>query len=574
MSTENDFQSMNPNPKHHRYTHTVPYPYYPYYHSPPQNININCGNNELQSEITKLNQLVNGYEQQLSFVTDTVGMLNKQVNLLEKQVSVLNKRLTLANRVTLANRKLLHKKPQHKNNDCDFTPPRKIIPKINIDIIPVTRDSQTDQSMVIQMDKNVKDSKNMFGSIMTLIEAIEKKKAEDTSNDNPKNESDSEQSVEYDEDIEYHELDIEINTIDDLIKLGEEYGKQVVDEKPIEKEPEKPNLLRGVILKNGKIKFIDDSNVPTSNDSPVVPESKNTNGYIHNNKRYSINLETLYKLIKPLKKLQTMVGLGVLKNSIVEMVMYFLQEFENKNNNMLHTVIEGPPGVGKTEVGKILAEIYVSLGIIKSNKFKLVKRSDLIGEYLGHTAVKTQKVIDEANGGVLFIDEAYSLGNEEKRDSFSKECIDTINLNLSENKSKFICIIAGYPDELDKCFFAYNPGLERRFPFRLKIDGYKADELRDIFIKKVTDIKWELTDEINMSNLNQFFVKHLNEFQYYGGDIETLLVMCKFAHSKRVFGKHPINRKKINMNDLQVGFQRFVDNKKKNTAKYSGNMYS
>src|SRR5206468_3477702 len=99
-------------------------------------------------------------------------------------------------------------------------------------------------------------------------------------------------------------------------------------------------------------------------------------------KKYSINLEILYKLIKPLTKLKSMIGLSSVKNAIVDMIMYYLQNFENKNNNMLHTVIEGPPGVGKTELGKILAEIYADLGITKSNKFRLVKRSDLVGEYL------------------------------------------------------------------------------------------------------------------------------------------------------------------------------------------------
>ena len=89
---------------------------------------------------------------------------------------------------------------------------------------------------------------------------------------------------------------------------------------------------------------------------------------------------------------------------------------------MLHTSIEGPPGVGKTKLGRILAHIYSALDIIPSKRFKRVRRTDLIGKYLGHTAHKTQEVINEAEGGVLFIDEAYSLGDNENRDSFSKEC--------------------------------------------------------------------------------------------------------------------------------------------------------
>lgn len=285
---------------------------------------------------------------------------------------------------------------------------------------------------------------------------------------------------------------------------------------------------------------------------------------IINGKKYSINLRILHKLIKPLTKLKSMIGLENVKNAIIDMILYYLQNFEKKNNNMLHTVIEGPPGVGKTQLGKILAEVYAGLGVIPSSKFKIVKRSDLVGEYLGHTAPKTQKVIDEADGGVLFIDEAYSLGNEDKKDSFSKECIDVINQNLSENKNKFICIIAGYPDELDKCFFSYNPGLKRRFPFKFRIDGYSSEELKDIFLKRVTDIKWKLNEkDYANKELLDFFTKNKENFPFYGGDIDNFLLNCKFAHSRRVFGKHPKNKRNFNKNDIEIGFSRFIQNKKK-----------
>ena len=123
--------------------------------------------------------------------------------------------------------------------------------------------------------------------------------------------------------------------------------------------------------------------------------------------------------------------------------------------------------------------------ILKNEKFVKARRSDLIAGYLGQTAKATQKIIDSAIGGVLFIDEVYSLGNSEKRDSFAKECIDTINENLTEKKTDFICIIAGYKDEIDSCFFSYNSGLERRFPVRFTIEEYKPEELFLIFIKSI-----------------------------------------------------------------------------------------
>ena len=246
----------------------------------------------------------------------------------------------------------------------------------------------------------------------------------------------------------------------------------------------------------------------------------------------------------------------------MDMILYYIQDFEKGNDQLLHTVIEGPPGVGKTEFGRILGEIYAALGIISSDTFKVVKRTDLVGEYLGHTAIKTQKVIDEAEGGVLFIDEAYSLGNEEKRDSYSKECIDTLNQNLTENRNKFICIIAGYPNELDRCFFAYNPGLKRRFPFRFVMEGYTPLELKEIFLKMVNDSNWELGKDANKEFLDDFFTKNKEKFTFYGGDMENLLTSCKFCHSHRVIGKHPKYRRILTKKDLDKGFKRLIDNKK------------
>jgi hypothetical protein len=436
-------------------------------------------------------------------------------------------------------------------------------------------------------------------------------------------ESDEEIEIsDHDSDEEYDELDIEIKTIDDLIKLGKEFEK--IESKPNEqashekdnsnarrsyfeqKDPrdllmrdfdtysrhpkgyssksglradlrdtissnvdnkvryfkDEPIAPKFILTKDGKIKClkpIEPSKIP------IKSEPKIAKTYIVNGKKYNINLEILYKLVKPLTKLQSMIGLDKVKIAVIDMILYYLQSFEKRNNDMLHTVIEGPPGVGKTQLGMILAEIYAGLGVIKSNKFKLVKRSELVGEYMGHTAPKTQKIIDEADGGVLFIDEAYALGSEDKKDSFNKECIDTINQNLSEKKRNFICIIAGYPDELDKCFFSYNPGLKRRFSIRYAIDGYNSSELKNIFVKKVKDIKWQINETSEME-LSELFDRNKDKFPYFGGDIETYLLNCKFVHSRRVFGKHPKNKRKLNMQDLKTGLDRFVLNKKKESV--------
>ena len=275
-------------------------------------------------------------------------------------------------------------------------------------------------------------------------------------------------------------------------------------------------------------------------------------------KKYNIDMISLNKLIEPLTDLKRMIGMPKLKKAILDQVIYFLQDFEEKNNHMMHTIIEGPPGSGKTEVAKILAKIYAKLGFLKKDKVTAVRRSDLIGQYLGQTAIKTQKAIDSAKGGVLLIDEAYSLGNPEGRDSYSKECIDTINQNLSEGKSDFICIIVGYKKALKESFFSYNAGLERRFPFRYTIDEYDHNDLMNIFKKLLVDYKWDLNTE--EKKLEKFFEENRKIFEFNGGDLETLIQCSKISHSRRVFTLDENEKKKLTIDDLKAGLKSMMEN--------------
>ena len=169
------------------------------------------------------------------------------------------------------------------------------------------------------------------------------------------------------------------------------------------------------------------------------------------------------------------------------------------------------------------------------------------------------------------IDEAYSLGNPEGRDSFSKECIDTINQNLSEEKSEFICIIVGYKNSLKNSFFSYNPGLERRFPFRYTIDEYTHEDLYNIFKKLLVDYKWEMI--IDDKKCLKFFEENRKIFEFNGGDLETLIQCSKIAHSRRVFTLEIPNKKKLTIDDLENGLKLMMENediaKRKNQSDFN-----
>ena len=282
--------------------------------------------------------------------------------------------------------------------------------------------------------------------------------------------------------------------------------------------------------------------------------------------KYNINMKVLHDIKEPLIELNNMIGMKTLKNNIVDQILYFVQGLHkndallvnNANCDFMHTVIYGPPGTGKTEIAKIMGKIYSNIGILKKGTFKKVSRSDLIAGYLGQTASKTQDVIKEALGGVLFIDEAYSLGNPEKRDSFAKECIDTLCEALSEHKDNLMVIVAGYEKELKECFFKFNQGLDSRFTWRFKTDDYNHEDLHKIFLKKVKDIGWTIDENAGINS--DWFKNNKDYFKFYGRDIENILAKTKIAHGKRVFCKSEDIKKKITLIDLNKGFDMYLKN--------------
>jgi hypothetical protein len=279
---------------------------------------------------------------------------------------------------------------------------------------------------------------------------------------------------------------------------------------------------------------------------------------------YNIDLAMIKSLIPEMEDLNGMIGQEEFKKQVVTLILYYSMHLNRKNDDLLHTAIYGEPGIGKTEFAQKLANIYLKLGVLKNNIFRKVRRSDLIAGYLGQTSLKTAEVLKSVRGGVLFIDEAYSIGNssgKDTQDSYSKECLDLINQSLTEMREGddkyFILMIAGYKDELKRNFFGMNDGLERRFSIHFTMESYSPKELTEIFIKKTNDSGWSVEEG---AITEEFMKEHYSHFKYFGGDMELLFVKCKITHSKNLLAGKSKNKKCISAADIKDGFDLFMKN--------------
>ena len=279
--------------------------------------------------------------------------------------------------------------------------------------------------------------------------------------------------------------------------------------------------------------------------------------------RKSLDYKQLIKLEEPLKELESLIGMHTVKKNIIYQIMYYIKKGYSLNE-MLHTAVYGPPGSGKTSLAHIIGKIYLQLGILKNNKFVIGNRSNLIAKYLGQTAIKTKELMDSAKGGVLFIDEVYQLGaaRDGNRDSFAKECVDTINQYLTENMGEIVVIVAGYETDVKECFFAQNQGLERRFPWTYDVGDYTPADLEAIFIKQAREHGYDFSiDAIESS----FFTTNMKHFTFGGGDTENLMNKCKLVQSMRTLGS--VSKDNIFVrDDIERGFKLFMEHKERNAA--------
>uniref|UniRef100_A0A6C0KBS6 AAA+ ATPase domain-containing protein n=1 Tax=viral metagenome TaxID=1070528 RepID=A0A6C0KBS6_9ZZZZ len=282
-------------------------------------------------------------------------------------------------------------------------------------------------------------------------------------------------------------------------------------------------------------------------------------------RRKKIGLLSVTNCIEELESLNNMIGLENLKLQVTQQLMFFLMGL-NKDE-MMHTVISGPPGMAKTTAANKLARIYAKLGFLSEGHVINATRADMVGQFLGETSLKTRDLLEHSRGGVLLIDEAYSLGSKDGRDSFSAECINTINQFLSENSEDFMCIIAGYEKELRTNFFSANPGLERRFPWWFRLNPYTEDELADIFFYQIRVASWTCEETVTKEFVKKILLRRRELFSNNGGDTLIFFDKCKVAHSRRVFLADPSERKILTRGDINEGYDLLRSLKKSNGSK-------
>lgn len=201
----------------------------------------------------------------------------------------------------------------------------------------------------------------------------------------------------------------------------------------------------------------------------------------------------------PMKQLQDLVGLGQVKKQLQSLAEFLAINKKRQDSGLkvapvsYHCVFTGNPGTGKTTVARILARIYKKLGILEKGQLVETDRSGLVAEYVGQTAVKTNKIIDKALGGVLFIDEAYTLAQGGDND-YGREAIATLLKRMEDDRDRLVVVLAGYTDEIEQ-FIESNPGLRSRFNRYITFDDYTESELFQIFLQQAHRYDYKLTPD-------------------------------------------------------------------------------
>jgi len=241
-----------------------------------------------------------------------------------------------------------------------------------------------------------------------------------------------------------------------------------------------------------------------------------------------------------LAKLDGMVGLAAVKKEISNLAAFLNLQIRRGETNTFqgkHYVFTGNPGTGKTTVARIMADVFRTLGILSRGQLVEADRSKLVAGYSGQTAIKTNQLIDSAMGGVLFIDEAYTLKSNDQ-DSFGAEAIDTLLKRLEDDRGKFICIVAGYTDQMHD-FIDSNPGLKSRFTQTIHFDDYTPDELTEIFVNLAKGKNFTVDEDTRGAIHRQFEQLYLRRDKNFGNAREARRIFDQAVEkqSQRLVGE-------------------------------------
>ena len=240
------------------------------------------------------------------------------------------------------------------------------------------------------------------------------------------------------------------------------------------------------------------------------------------------------------KELDSLIGLDAVKSEIDDLTnLIRIQRLRKKRGyanveTSQHLVFTGNPGTGKTTVARLVGKIYHALGYLSKGHFVEVDRSGLVAGYVGQTAIKTQEVIKSALGGVLFIDEAYTLAVESEND-FGKEAIETVLKAMEDNRDDFVVIVAGYDNLMHK-FINSNPGLKSRFNKYIHFPDYKGDEMYEIFKSLLDKNEYSISKNADIaikSILNQVYDNRDDNFGN-GRTVRNYFEKLVEAHANRI----------------------------------------